>query len=254
MARKLIVGNWKMYGWRDSWRDLTLQIVTGARTVNADLTVCPPFPGLADVGGILSDHGGMVALGAQDVHPAAEGAYTGDVSVRMLKDARCKYVIVGHSERRAGHNEGDAQVAAKVASAMKGGLKPILCVGEVERASAAQAIKFIREQLKASLKGVAVKRGSDLVVAYEPVWAIGSGKTPTPNDVAETMSALRAMLADMYDPLTAKKVKLLYGGSVKPDNAAEMLSLKVVDGALVGGASLKAQSFLAIARCLQKGA
>ena len=250
--RKLIAGNWKMTGWQESWQQLAAEVAAGAPAAAADLLVCPPFPGLPLVADILSRAGGQVALGAQDVHHAAEGAYTGDVSARMLKELGCHYVIVGHSERREGHGETNAQVAAKAVAAMAGGLVPIVCVGELERANASAAAAVLRKQLRQSLAGVQPSHENALVVAYEPVWAIGSGQTPTSADIATVHEALRAELGALFGAELAAGLRLLYGGSLKPANAAEILSIPDVDGGLIGGASLQAESFLAIAAAAQQ--
>lgn len=254
--RKLIVGNWKMNGWGDEWCALAADIALQAQKVNAELVVCPPFVGLRDVEKVLSANGSHVALGAQDVHHKKSGAYTGDVSVMMLKDAKCRYVIVGHSERRAAHKETDAQIAAKACLVVEYGMRPIVCVGETEHGSLEATVKTLKAQLAASLEGVNVTRGADLVVAYEPVWAIGSGKTPKLDDIGQVMAALREMVKSHFadDDMAGKTVRLLYGGSVKAANAADILNLPEVAGVLVGGASLQADQFLGIAASLQNKA
>jgi len=209
----------------------------------AEVAVCPPATLIAEAAVVLA--GGAVSLGAQDCCAIDSGAYTGDISAPMLKDAGAGYVIVGHSERRAGHGESDAAVRAKVDAAHRAGLVAILCVGETRaEREGGRAIAVVSGQLRGSLPAKATP--ADLVVAYEPVWAIGTGLTPTAADVADMHGAIRALLTDVYGDAGAK-TRILYGGSVKPSNARELLGLANVDGALVGGASLKATDFLAIA-------
>jgi triosephosphate isomerase len=209
----------------------------------AEVAVCPPATLIAEAAVVLA--GGAVSLGAQDCCAIDSGAYTGDISAPMLKDAGAGYVIVGHSERRAGHGESDAAVRAKVDAAHRAGLVAILCVGETRaEREGGRAIAVVSGQLQGSLPAKATP--ADLVVAYEPVWAIGTGLTPTAADVADMHGAIRALLTDVYGDAGAK-TRILYGGSVKPSNARELLGLANVDGALVGGASLKATDFLAIA-------
>jgi len=245
-VRKLIAGNWKMNGSRRSGSELAGALAERARTAGAldwDLLVCPPAPLLGPVGAALQ--GSPVALGGQDCHPAQSGAHTGDSSAEMLADAGCRYVIVGHSERRADHGEDDALVRAKAEAAAGAGLTPIVCVGETAaQRGAGAALQVIEGQVTGSLpEGVS---GEDLVIAYEPVWAIGTGQTATPADVAEVHGHIRALLERLMGAEPAGAVRILYGGSVKPGNAAELLAVANVDGALVGGASLDAEDFWAI--------
>jgi len=241
--RPLIAGNWKMNGRRAEGLALAKAIAGGAGGIGAELLVCPPATLLATVGEALA--GTAVALGAQDCHPAPSGAYTGDVSAPMLADLGCRYVILGHSERRAGHGESDALVRAKAEAALAAGLVAIVCLGETEaERNRGEAFAVVARQLAGSLPVRA--SGANMVVAYEPVWAIGSGRTPTGADIAALHGHLRAELAKRF--ADAAGFRLLYGGSVKPGNAGEILAIAEVDGALVGGASLKAEDFLAIAR------
>jgi triosephosphate isomerase len=241
--RPLVVGNWKMNGLVASIRELNA-IIAGARDLGtADLLVCPPATLVASFAAAAK--GSRVAIGAQDCHAEASGAFTGDISAEMLKDAGASAVIVGHSERRQFHDETDAQVRAKALAARRAGLAAIVCVGEsrAER-EAGHAIPVVRAQLDGSLPD-----GGDaetLVVAYEPVWAIGSGVTPTAQDVADIHGFIRQRLAARYGA-AGQGMRILYGGSVKPANAKELMAVENVDGALVGGASLKAEEFLAIA-------
>ncbi len=257
MGRKLIAGNWKMNGLRGPGVALAGALATragAAGLLGYDLLVCPPAPLLVPVGEAL--HGSAIGLGGQDCHSERAGAHTGDISAEMLADAGCGYVLVGHSERRAEHGEGDATVRAKAEAAQAAGLIPIVCVGEsAEERTAGRALAVIERQVSHSLPRpgepsdrslLGAGETSGLVIAYEPVWAIGTGRTATPADVAEAHAHIRALLADLLGAAAAGALRILYGGSVKPDNAAELLSVAGVDGALVGGASLDAEHFWAI--------
>ena len=242
--RPLIAGNWKMNGRQAD--GLTLARALAVRAAHeplaADLLLCPPATLLFLVAELLTDT--PVALGAQDCHPKPSGAFTGDIAAPMLADAGCSYVIVGHSERRAGHREDDALVRAKAEAAVAAGLIPIVCLGETEaERDAGQALAVVERQLAGSLPAGA--DAARLVVAYEPVWAIGTGRTPTASDIGAVHRHLRRQLAGrVAEP---ERVRLLYGGSVKKDNCPEILGIAEVNGALVGGASLKAEEFWAIA-------
>jgi triosephosphate isomerase len=244
-VRPLVAGNWKMNGLAGSLVEIDAmrQAADAGESGTAELLVCPPATLIAQAAWRIK--GGDLSLGAQDCYTEVSGAFTGDISAAMLKDAGASYVIVGHSERRTYHHETDETVRAKAEAALKAGLTPIVCVGETqaEREAGQQAAVVLR-QLKGSLPPEAA--GDAVVVAYEPVWAIGTGLTPTRTDIAVVHNGIRALLGDIYGPLGAK-TRLLYGGSVKPSNCNELLTLDNVDGALVGGASLKATEFLAIA-------
>ncbi|WP_238122630.1 MULTISPECIES: triose-phosphate isomerase [unclassified Xanthobacter] len=244
--RILIAGNWKMNGLRASKSELRAIVAGIDRPLSAavDVLVCPPATLLA---GFAADVAGSpIMLGGQDCHAAVSGAHTGDISAEMLKDAGAVAVIVGHSERRADHGEGDAVVNAKVKAAWRAGLLPVVCVGEtLAEREAGDAAAVVSRQTRQSIPDGAT--AATLVVAYEPVWAIGTGRTPTPEDVAQVHATIRAVLTERFGA-EAAGVRILYGGSVKPDNAAVLLAIPDVDGALVGGASLKAGDFLAIAR------
>lgn len=244
MRRKLIAGNWKMNGSIATNAALLDGIRAGANGLAADLAVCVPAPYLAQTQAALA--GSPVAWGAQDVSLHASGAYTGEVSGAMLRDFACQFVIVGHSERRSLHGETDAIVAGKTLQALSSGLTPIVCVGETlgER-EAGQTERVVSAQLGAVL--AAVDAVDKIVVAYEPVWAIGTGKTATPEMAQQVHAQLRALLLKA-DPAAGAGVRLLYGGSMKPDNARDLLAMADIDGGLIGGASLKAGDFLAIAR------
>jgi triosephosphate isomerase len=210
-----------------------------------EVAVCPPSVYLHDVGAAL--RGSHIALGSQNMYHTEEGAYTGEVSGKMLKDLGCRYVILGHSERRQLMGETDAQVNQKVHAALKVGLVPIVCVGEtLDQREAGQTTSVVRTQCEGSLAGLSSEQASGIVLAYEPVWAIGTGKTATPAQAEEVHADIRALLTKLFNAETAQKIRIQYGGSVKADNAKELLSQPNIDGALVGGASLKADSFLPI--------
>jgi triosephosphate isomerase (TIM) len=240
---KLVAGNWKMNGLREDAAALACSlarraIAAGAGRPACELLICPPASLLTTVCGALA--GGGIALGGQDCHAAPKGAYTGDVSPEMLADAGCSHVILGHSERRHGHGESDAIVCEKVRGAWRAGLIAILCVGETQsQRQAGRTADIVSTQLAGSIPDGATS--DNLVVAYEPVWAIGTGVTAKSEDITAMHSSIRAA-----SPMGAR---ILYGGSVNPQNAQEILSLGEVDGALVGGASLDAESFWSIARC-----
>src|SRR6516164_8887946 len=240
---KLVAGNWKMNGLRQDGSALAQGLVQRAAAAGGSgpgcaLLVCPPATLLPIVRDILA--GSSIALGGQDCHGAAKGAYTGDISAEMLADAGCSHVILGHSERRQGHGEGDAAVHDKVLGAWRAGLVAILCVGETQsQRQAGKAVDVVSAQLAGSVPNGSTS--DNLVVAYEPVWAIGTGLAATLEDIATMHATIRGCI-----PIGAR---ILYGGSVNPQNAADILGLAEVDGALVGGASLDADSFWSIARC-----
>lgn len=236
--RKLIAGNWKMNGSQAALAEVDTIAVAAAGANTIDVAVCPPFTLIAPA----AERG--VSVGGQDCHQAAKGAHTGCISAAMLKEAGASYAIVGHSERRQDQHETDAEVQAKAAAAIGGGLVAIVCVGETEaQRDAGEAIAVVEAQLDGSVP----KDGTaeTLVVAYEPVWAIGTGRTPSTDDVREMHAAIRARLTRLLGG-DGEGVRILYGGSVKPDNATELLSVPDVDGALVGGASLTAAQFVPI--------
>lgn len=244
MRRKLIVGNWKMNGSVAANAVLLDGIRAGVKGLVSDLAVCVPAPYLAQAQAALS--GSAVAWGAQDVSLHEAGAYTGEVSGAMLRDFGCQFVIIGHSERRSLHGESNDIVAGKTLRALSCGLTPIVCVGEtLEEREAGQTGQIVSSQLSAVLD--AVDGLEKIVVAYEPVWAIGTGKTATPEMAQQVHAQLRTLLLEA-DPVAGGGVRLLYGGSMKPDNARDLLAMTDIDGGLIGGASLKADDFLAIAR------
>jgi triosephosphate isomerase len=244
--RPLVAGNWKMNGLRTSITvlDEVVQGYGAGLRQNVDLLVCPPATLLAAFA--VRAQGSGVAIGGQDCQAKESGAFTGDIAAEMLADAGATHVIVGHSERRALYGEGDTDVRAKAAAAHRAGLVPIVCVGETrEEREGGRTLAVVASQLRGSMLEGAT--GANLVVAYEPVWAIGTGLTPTPADVAEVHALLREELGAMVGQVEQGKVRLLYGGSVKPSNARELMAVSNVDGALVGGASLVAADFLGIA-------
>ena len=242
--RPLVAGNWKMHGLSADLSEVRslLDLLAAGPRPEADVMVCPPATLLFQTAVVLS--GSIVALGAQDCHPEAQGAHTGDISAEMLADAGATAVIVGHSERRTNHGETDAMVAAKAAAAHRAGLKAIICIGETgqERRNGV-TLGVVNRQLEGSLPPSCT--AANTVIAYEPVWAIGTGWTPTPEDVAAVHEFIRGRLQDDLGE-EGRGIRILYGGSVKPKNARELLAVANVDGALVGGASLKATDFYAI--------
>lgn len=244
--KKLIAGNWKMNGSLTEVCNLLNALTAGLEadpslTGRADFSIAPPFIHIALAHSMLPQG---FAIGAQDCSPEDNGAYTGDISAKMLKDIGCQHVILGHSERRMYHGEPSELVAAKVIRAREAGLRSIVCIGEtLEEREAGRADAVVIDQLRKSLPDRVT--AESVTIAYEPVWAIGTGKTPTPEDVANIHATIRASLKEKLD--NPDSMRILYGGSVKPENAGTLLTLPNVDGALVGGASLKADQFLAIA-------
>ncbi len=248
MVRKIMIaGNWKMNCLQKEGVDLAKNIALGVKKnkYNCEFLVCPPYTLLYNIKKAL--RGTKIALGAQDSHQAEKGAHTGDISPQMLKDIGCVYTILGHSERRTDHHENNALVAQKAQAAYDNGLKTIICVGETaKQRENGETLEICAKQVRNSMPKEAT--AVNTVIAYEPVWAIGTGKTPTPKDVEEVHAAIRQVIAKKFGIRTANNIRILYGGSVKPSNAKEFLSLPDVDGALIGGASLKAEDFLAIAK------
>jgi len=242
--RPLIAGNWKMNGNQREAARLADALRDGVESV--DLLICPPHVHLHKVATLML--GSRVAVGGQDCHAAHQGAHTGDVSAAMLRDVGATFVIIGHSERRMNHAENDSIVLAKTEAALQAGLIPIICVGETEaQRLAGLADSIVEGQLGGSIPYGFITAGG--VVAYEPVWAIGTGRMPTESDIAAMHANIRHALVERFGP-SARTTRLLYGGSVKPSNAAEILALPEVDGALVGGASLVPGDFLAIAQAV----
>ena len=248
MPRPLIVGNWKMHKTTVEARSLAAAVREGASAVTAsvDLGIAPPFTALAAVAQALS--GSPVMPGAQTMHESAQGAFTGEISAPMLKDLGCRFVILGHSERRHIFGETDAQVMKKARAAFDHGLVPILCVGEtLDERETGRTFDVVERQTEAALRHVTPAEAATAVLAYEPVWAIGTGKTATPEQAQEVHAFIRKRVDRSHGEAVAKALRILYGGSVKPDNTAKLMAGPDVDGALVGGACLEAGSFLAIA-------
>ena len=243
--RKLAAGNWKMNGSAAALAEVTA-LIDAHPAPACEMLLCPPATLTAQM--VWAAKGSALRIGGQDCHPKASGAHTGDISAAMLKDAGAGYVILGHSERRADHGETDVLVRAKADAALAAGLIAVVCLGETEtQRDAGQTLAVIGSQLSGSVPDAAT--ADTLVIAYEPVWAIGTGRTPTLDQIAEVHAFLRARLTDRFGP-EAAQMRLLYGGSVKPSNAVEIFAVPHVDGALVGGASLKSADFGAIVAAL----
>lgn len=244
----LIAGNWKMNGLVADATALAQGIAAKAKAAPAlgcQLLICPPFPLLGVAAAAVA--GSPVAVGGQDCHAKVSGAHTGDTSASLLKDVGCSYVILGHSERRTDHAETDSQVKAKAEAALAAGLVAIVCIGEtLAQRDAGQTIEVNTSQLRGSLPAGA--NAENTVIAYEPVWAIGTGRVATPDQAQEVHAAIRAELIKLIGADEAGKMRILYGGSMKPDNAAQLIALPDVDGGLIGGASLKVDDFWAIAQ------
>ena len=247
MRQKLVAGNWKMFGSLKSNLSLLQDVAAGVSGLRGtSVAVCVPFPYLAQAQSVLT--GTAVSWGAQNLNEQVQGAFTGEVSASMLQDFACRYVLVGHSERRAIYGESDILVAEKFAAALASGLSPILCVGEtLAQREAGKTVEVVAAQIDAVLKRVGVAAFSGAVVAYEPVWAIGTGRTASAEQAQEVHAAIRAQIA-AADAQVAEGLQILYGGSVKPGNAEELFAMADIDGGLIGGASLVAADFLAICR------
>lgn len=242
--RKLIVaGNWKMNKTIAEAKDLVQDLIRDLSQVKEiDIVVCPPFTALSEVSKLVMN--GNIRLGAQNMSEQNVGAYTGEIAAVMLKEFSTRYVILGHSERRQYQKESDALVAAKAAAAHAGSLKPIVCVGEtLEEREANQTETVVGTQLRGSLAGLTPEQVQETIIAYEPVWAIGTGRTASPEQAQEVHAFIRSQLASIAGQEVARKVRIQYGGSVKPSNARELMGQPDIDGALVGGASLEARSF-----------
>ena len=248
MRQPMVAGNWKMNGSSDSVKELIKGIKAGVGEANAEVVVCPPFVYIPAVAEAIA--GAAIKLGAQNMCDQDAGAYTGEVSGPMLKDVGCEYVIIGHSERRAMYGETDEVTAVKYSAVLKNGLKPIFCIGEtLEEREQGITEQVVARQLDAILKTAGVASLANAVLAYEPVWAIGTGKTATPEQAQQVHAFIRSKIAK-EDAVIAEGLRILYGGSMNPANAAELRSQPDIDGGLIGGASLKADDFLAI--CVAK--
>jgi triosephosphate isomerase len=245
LRKPLIAGNWKMYKTVAEAVETARELVQCTASVNVDVMIAPPFTALAPVAEVVK--GTSVALGAQNLFWKNEGAYTGEISPAMLSDIGCQYAIIGHSERRQYFGDTDESVNEKIRAALAHQLIPVFCVGETETQREAQeTFSVLDKQVTKGLEGFSAEALSGLVLAYEPVWAIGTGKTATIDQVQEVHAFLRSLIEKRFDNLLAKTVKILYGGSVKPDNVTEIMNMPDVDGALVGGASLSAKVFNSI--------
>jgi triosephosphate isomerase (TIM) len=252
MRKPIIAGNWKMYKTATEAvafvTSLKKELGVGAE---AEVVVAPTFVALAPVAAILK--GTQIAVAAQDCFWEEQGAYTGEVSVPMLKDAGCSYVIIGHSERRAQFGEGDEQVNKKAKAVLAHGLRPIVCCGEsLEQREQGRTFAVVERQVKEGLKGLGTEATQAVVVAYEPVWAIGTGKTASPGQAQEVHAFIRKLLAEIFSKAGAEAIRIQYGGSVKPDNVDELMAQPDIDGALVGGASLEIGSFVRLVRFQRK--
>jgi triosephosphate isomerase len=245
VRRPLIAGNWKMNLNRADAVSLARDLASAETSSEVDILVCPPYVYLDAVSSSIA--GSKISLGAQDVYFEASGAFTGEISTSMLADVGCTYVILGHSERRHVMGETDELINKKVIAALRAGLTPVLCVGEqLDDRESGKTHDVVKTQFEGSLAGLSESQVQKTVIAYEPVWAIGTGKTASPEQAQEVHADLRKMLADRYNSQTSDLVRILYGGSVKPDNAADLMTQTDIDGALVGGASLQADGFAAI--------
>tara|TARA_B100001123_G_scaffold429266_1_gene547501 strand:- start:565 stop:1347 length:783 start_codon:yes stop_codon:yes gene_type:complete len=239
----IIAGNWKMNKTSGESVELADAVIKEiGDQASVDVVLCPPFTSIAAVSSVVE--GSPVKLGAQNIHPASSGAYTGEVSAEMLRYFYPTYVILGHSERRKYFNETDAFINEKVLAAFAGNLKPILCVGEtLEERESGKTLEVVDTQIRGCLVDVSEKDAENLVVAYEPVWAIGTGKTATPQIAQEVHDSIRHILSDLFGQEAAQRIRIQYGGSMKPDNARDLLSQTDIDGGLIGGAALNAKSF-----------
>ncbi|MCA2005124.1 MAG: triose-phosphate isomerase [Ignavibacterium sp.] len=247
MRKKIIAGNWKMNNDLQQSISLIEELKSKLqnKTLNCEVIICPPFTSLTEAKKLIE--GSVIKLGAQNMYYEDSGAFTGEISAAMLKSVGCEYVILGHSERRTIFGERDEMINKKIRKAISEKLKPIFCVGEtLEEREKDVTEKVIKKQIEKGLKDVTPDEILDVIIAYEPVWAIGTGKTATPEQAQEVHHFIRKLLANMYSKDFANLITIQYGGSVKPENARELLSQKDIDGALVGGACLKADSFIGI--------
>ncbi|KAA0240748.1 MAG: triose-phosphate isomerase [Ignavibacteriaceae bacterium] len=246
MRKKVIAGNWKMNMDIHQSQKLVSEIINGLGKDNrAEVIICPPFTSLSEVSSLLK--GTQIKLGAQNMFYEESGAFTGEISADMLKSVDCEFVIIGHSERRVIFNESDELINKKIKTALTKGLKPIFCIGELlGQREKNETMKVVTQQIEKGLEGISSEQMKNIIIAYEPVWAIGTGKTATPQQAQEVHSFIRDLIAKKFSTSVAENLIIQYGGSVKSENSGELLSQKDIDGALVGGACLKADSFLGI--------
>ncbi len=246
MRRPLIAGNWKLNKTIAEAKELARELAEQAGTISdRDIVIAPVYTALASVAENVS--GSSIQVAAQNCYPQPNGAYTGEVSPELLKDAGCQYIIIGHSERRQIFAETDEFINAKIIKILENGLKPILCIGEtLEERESGDMLEVLTTQVKGGLAGLSEKQMKDIVIAYEPVWAIGTGKTASDEQAQEAHSFIRGLVQGLFNPEIAQGIRILYGGSVKPDNVDGLMAQDDIDGALVGGASLKAADFLRI--------
>ncbi|MEX2381176.1 MAG: triose-phosphate isomerase [Opitutales bacterium] len=252
MRKQLIAGNWKMNRNASESADLARDIVqVVGQQYDVETVICPPFTSLSAVARVLDSS--TIKLGAQNMHPEESGAYTGEISAEMLRHLFATYVILGHSERRTHFEESDAFINAKVKAALYHRLKPILCIGEtLEQRENNQTLAVVEGQLTGGLAGVEADDGDSVVIAYEPVWAIGTGKTAQPEQAQEVHAQIRSIVKDLFNENVASRLRILYGGSMKPANAEELLAQPDIDGGLIGGASLEARSFIQLVQAAAK--
>ena len=247
MRVKVIAGNWKMNNDINESKDLISKLLGGIKNLNStcEIVICPAFVSLSEASSMILNS--KIKLGAQNIHEEANGAFTGEVSAKMLLGVGCEYVIIGHSERRTIYKESNELINKKIIRALKNNLKPIFCIGELlEEREKNITEQVIKSQVLKGLQDFSVNDLKDLIIAYEPVWAIGTGKTATPQQAEEVHLFIRTLLADNFSSEFGENLSILYGGSVKPDNSKELLSQKNIDGALIGGACLNADSFINI--------
>ncbi|MFA3782536.1 triose-phosphate isomerase [Melioribacteraceae bacterium 4301-Me] len=247
MRKKIVAGNWKMNNDLNESINLISAIKKGINenNTNVDVIICPPFTSLETAYALIKNT--TIKLGAQNMYYEKNGAYTGEISAGMLLSVGCEFVILGHSERRTIFGETDELINKKIKSAIQAGLKPIFCIGEtLEQRERGEAFEVVDDQLKKGLYQVSNEDIKNIIIAYEPVWAIGTGKNATPEQAQEIHNYIRKQISAMYDSLTAEKLIIQYGGSVKPENSKQLMSMPDIDGALVGGACLKADSFISI--------
>jgi len=247
MRKKVIAGNWKMNNNLSESQNLITKLISGLsiEKINCDVIICPPFTSLSEAGSLIKNT--VIKLGAQNMYFEENGAFTGEVSASMLKSAGCEYVILGHSERRTIFGENDQMINKKIKKVLSSDLKPIFCVGETLQEREGNVTKdVIKRQVTEGLKDISANDMDRIIIAYEPIWAIGTGRTATPEQAEEVHAFIRNMVSKLYSKSVAESLVIQYGGSVKPENAKELLSQKDIDGSLVGGACLKADSFISI--------